>query len=128
METQQRTVISYAINFEKVWPFILFYGQFWSLGNLQNLCKQLYLSILLVLNIAVFICTLFVQVATKNFPGGTLLAHFRRYSSDLGSYNIKISSRFWWNRPDMSKIPTIFEVCKEKIVAVCFVFYRLQNT
>ena len=78
METQQRTVISYAINFEKIWPFILFYGQFWSLGNLQNLCKQLYLSILLVLNIAVFICTLFVQVTTKNFLGGTLLAHFPR--------------------------------------------------
>ena len=31
---------------------------------------------MIVLNIPVFICTLFVQVTTKNFPWGTLLVHF----------------------------------------------------
>ena len=31
---------------------------------------------MIVLNIPVFICTLFVQVTTKNFPGDTLLPHF----------------------------------------------------
>ena len=31
---------------------------------------------MLVLNIPVFICMLFLHVSTKNFPGGTLLAHF----------------------------------------------------
>ena len=31
---------------------------------------------MIVLSIPVFICTLFVQVTTKSFPEGTLLAHF----------------------------------------------------
>ena len=31
---------------------------------------------MIVLNLPVFICMLFVQVTNKNFPGGTLLAHF----------------------------------------------------
>ena len=42
----------------------------------KNFGKQVYYSIMLVLSIPVFICTLFVQVTTKNFPRGTLLAHF----------------------------------------------------
>ena len=36
METEQRTLILYAINFKKVWHFKLFYCQFWPLGNLQK--------------------------------------------------------------------------------------------
>ena len=36
METQKRTLISYPINFKKVWHFKLFYCQFWPLGNLQK--------------------------------------------------------------------------------------------
>ena len=32
---------------------------------------------MLVLNMLVFICMLFVQVTTKNFPEGTLSAHFQ---------------------------------------------------
>ena len=36
---------------------------------------------MIVLNISVLICTLFVQVTTKNFPGGTLLVHFSGRSS-----------------------------------------------
>ena len=36
IETQQRTLILYTINFKKVWHFKLFYCQFWPLGNLQK--------------------------------------------------------------------------------------------
>ena len=53
---------------------VLFSSGHWAI--FKNLCKQVYEYIMIVLNIPVFICTLFVQVTIKNFPGGTLLAHF----------------------------------------------------
>ena len=74
IETQQRTLILNAIRKSGISSCFIVSSGHWAI--FKNLCKQVYQYIMIVLNIPVFICTLFVQVTTKNFPEGTLLAHF----------------------------------------------------
>ena len=92
---------------------------------------------MIVLNLPVFICMLFVQVTNKNFPGGTLLAHFpgrrpfgRRLTHNDYQTLAAMTSEFLQigiivfdgSGQTCPKYP-LFSKYIKKIVAASFVFY-----
>ena len=96
---------------------------------------------MLVLNITIFVCTLLVQVTTKNFPGGTLLAQFpgrRPFGRSLthGDYQtlaaktskfLQVGNYCFQSGQTCPKYPLFLKYIKKKLLQLLLCSTVLQN-